>query len=176
LNTNTSTREGGGIYVNGGFLEMNEGCEISENIISYKIVDVYAGGGGIYVNNNGNVVMRGGTITSNVGVSRGGGIHITGNSTVNMTGGTISKNSCVNSWSISYGGGIYVTNGSSFIKRSIPSGSSSSGIIYGSTGEDANIVSNGGSTIYRDFGTKKQRNSTLGGYDEISTGNDEGWE
>ena len=173
MNTNSSTWEGGGIYINGGFLEMNDGCEISNN--ENNILEYRAGGGGIYVNNNGNVTVRGGSVLSNMARARGGGVHIRGNSTVSMTGGVISKNSSGN-YGTANGGGIYVDNGSSFTKRTA-SGSSTSGIIYGSTGENANISGiNSGHAIYRDFSSLRQRNTTLGGYDEISTGNDVGWE
>ena len=183
-NTNTSSIEGGGIYVNGGTLEINEGAEIIGN---NNIMDgPNAQGGGIYVENRGNVIIRGGLISENKvtqtgytsGSTNGGGIFITGNSTVTMTGGIIAKNICDGHWqgySSRYGGGVYVDNGSSFTKRSV-AGSGPSGIIYGSTGEDANIAPSGGHAIYRNFGSIKNRNTTLGGYDEISTGNDVGWE
>jgi len=172
MNTNVSSWEGGGIYVNGGILEMNEGCEISNN--ETTLLEYRAGGGGIYVN-NGNVTIRGGSIFLNVVRARGGGIRIRGNSTVSMTGGIISKNLSGN-YGTADGGGIFVDNGSSFTKRAA-SGNSNSGIIYGSTGENANTSGiNSGHAIYRDWGTLRQRNTTLSGYDEISTGNDVGWE
>jgi hypothetical protein len=168
-NTTVSNTEGGGIYVNGGILEMNEGCEISGNTTNQM-----GNGGGIYVGNRGTVTIRGGLITSNKIaniVSNGGaGIFITGNSTVTMTGGIISKNAA---W---YGGGVYIwDSGSNFTKRAV-SGNSESGIIYGSTGDNANIATYNGSAVFRGFGSKKNRNSTLGYYDEISTATDEGWE
>jgi hypothetical protein len=93
-----------------------------------------------------------------------------------MSGGIISKNLARN------GCGIYINDsGSSFIKRATPPGSSSSGVIYGGVGDDANITLSGsyagsGYAICRNFGTLRNRNNTLSGYDEISTGNDVGWE
>jgi len=174
LNTNVSGGDqcGGGIRVNGGFLELNESSEIIGN----KVTDRSAYGGGIYVENKGSVTVRGGIITENsVDTGRelwgyGCGIYITGNSTVTMSGGIISKNTAIG-WS--RGGGIYINDG--FFTKRAASGSSTSGIIYGGTGDNAN-TSGGGKAIYRDFGSKKERNSTLGYYDEISSSSDEGWE
>jgi len=176
-NTNTLIGgTGGGIHVNGGVLEINEGAEIVENKTIYAGRSIH--GGGIHVENQGNVIIRGGMISENISAStstygNGGGVFITGNSTVTMSGGIISKNI---GWN---GGGIYVTSGSSFTKRAI-SDSSTSGIIYGGIVDNANTAlnSNGsrGNAIYRDFSTKKERNSTLGYYDTISTISDESWE
>jgi len=134
LNTNRTdpyNAYGGGINVNGGVLEMNEGSEIIGNTV-FPAYYRWGGGGGIYV---ANVVGTSG-----------------------------------------YGGGIHIEdNGSSFTKRAIL-GNNTSGIIYGGTGEIANISRNGGDAIYRNFGTRQQRNTTLGYYDEISSLTDAGWE
>jgi len=171
LNTNTSGEMGGGIYLSGSVLEMNEGAEIIGNINSTR----YSYGGGIYVADNSSVRIYGGLISENkcTGSSyrNGGGIYIKSNSTVTMSGGTISKNTCAT------GGGICVETNSSFTKRAA-SGNSASGIIYGGTGDNANTALNGsgGHAIYRASVTKRQRNSTLGYYDEISSSSDEGWE
>ena len=194
LNTNTTTGDGygGGVRINGGTLEINDGAEISGNKTfgNYYGTGVYydnAYGGGIYLENRSSVSIRGGTISENTVTcggryydsSLGGGIYISGNSTVTMTGGVISKN--IGDGGINsniFGGGIYVENDSSFTKRAAP-GSSTSGIIYGSTGEYGNMARNNngnGHAVYRNWGTLKLRNTTLGGYDEISTGNDVGWE
>jgi len=170
LNTNASSSEGGGIYINGGILEINEGSEIIGN----KSTNSRNSGGGVFVTNRGTVTFRGGLISENRSEGyysyNGGGIWIEGNSTVTMSGGIISKNYA------GVGGGIQVENGSSFIKRAV-SGFTTSGIIYGGTGDNANTtLRNVGNAIYRNFSTKKERNSTLGYYDEISTVTDEGWE
>jgi len=162
LNTNVSTVEGGGIYLNGGNLELNESCEISGN----KNTNDW--GGGIYVDNQSTIFMRGGIITQN----NGGGISIIKNSTVNMTGGIISKNQASGR-----GAGIIIDYSSSNFTKRASEGSNESGIIYGSTGDNANTSAIGiGNAIYRAFGTKKQRNTTLGYYDEITSLSDEGWE
>jgi uncharacterized repeat protein (TIGR02543 family) len=166
LNTNVGSNWGGGIYVNGGILELNDGAEITGNINNNSV----GFGGGVYVGNSGIVTMRGGLINENITSLRGGGIYISGNSTVSMTGGVISKNIAQYN-----GGGIYVLGGS-FTKRAAP-GSSTSGIIYGGTGDNANTAPSGsGHAICRDFGSKYNRDSTLGYYDEISTVSDVGWE
>jgi hypothetical protein len=187
MNTNTmETERGGGIYINGGGLEINDSAEIISNTVDARR---FAHGGGIHVQNSGSVVIRGGLISENKvlsraavtwpGSARGGGIFISGNSNVSMTGGTISKNLTGNNGGTQgltqNGGGIFVDNGSSFTKRAAP-GSNTSGIIYGGTEGDANMTEGTGHAIHRNFGTLRNRNSTLGGFDEISTGNDVGWE
>jgi hypothetical protein len=181
MNTNDSQGLGGGIYVNGGTVELNEGAEICENDIrGNSSSNTPAYGGGIYVTNSGKINIRGGIISANVlnnywlSGTVGGGISIHGNSVVTMTGGIISKNT-ISSGHGQNGGGIFVDNGSSFIKRANP-GNNTSGIIYGGTVGDANTTNGSGSVIYRNWGTLRSRNTTLGGYDEISTGNDVGWE
>ena len=185
-NTNNSgDNRGGGVHVNGGVLELNEDSEIlGNNVIS---VNTAGYGGGIYAENRSSIIIRGGTINENVvsptnmySGAYGGGIYITGNSTVTMSGGIISKNNLpagLYAHGERVGGGIYVDSDSSFIKRATPPGSSASGIIYGGgTGNYENTASWGGHAIYRNWGTLRERNTTLGGYDEISTGNDVGWE
>jgi len=178
-NNNNSTDFGGGINVDGGDLEMNEGSEIIGN----NVTSGSGKGGGIYVADRGTVTLRGGLISENVIGTRGypwqygngGGIYISGNSTVTMTGGIISKNSTT--WC---GGGIYIDDsGSSFTKINAP-GSNDSGIIYGSTGVNANIASQYseicGLVIARNFGTNRYRNATLGYGDTFSSQYEIGWE
>jgi hypothetical protein len=173
MNSNNyyNTEHGGGIRVNNGVLELNDGSEITLNIADSR-------GGGIAVENGGIVNMRGGTISENKAIRDycgGGGISIRQNCIVTMTGGTISKNSASGGYSPLNGGGIIIDNSSGrFDKRAAP-GSSTSGIIYGGTGDNANTAQNG-QAIYRAFGTNKQRNSTLGYYDEITSLSEEGWE
>jgi hypothetical protein len=182
MNTNAEGNgKCGGVFINGGVLELNDGSEIVGNTVNISGYGTY--GGGIWVENSGSVFMRGGKISENTAdcgghnwsfYAYGGGIYITGNSTVIMSGGIISKNSTIRTGD-ARGGGVYVDDiGSSFIKRPA-SGGSTSGIVYGGSGGDANISSSG-KAIYRNWGTLRQRNTTLGGYDEISTGNDDGWE
>jgi hypothetical protein len=94
-----------------------------------------------------------------------------------MRGGSIYSNITVGGGYAWGGGGIYVTNDSTFIKRATP-GNSTSGIIYGATGDGmANSTYDGSrAAIYRENGAKHNVNATLGQYDEISSLTDDGWE
>jgi hypothetical protein len=181
ITSNTNTEGGGGgIVVGGGFVELNDGSEISGNTNSHKS---YGAGGGIVVSNGGEAIIRGGIISRNTVGCCGGGVYVheTGG-TVTMHGGVISKNSIIpggflNDW-CHIGGGVAVDRGSTFIKRPAP-GSNTSGIIYGNVGNDANSTNaqgGRGHAIVSDRpGYSKQRNTTLGYYDEISTDSNEGW-
>jgi hypothetical protein len=170
--------DGGGIYVNGGFFEMNEGSEISGNRI---VSNTYAFGGGISVENGGSASILGGIISennitgTNAGYVCGAGISIRNRSTVTMSGGVIQKNS-ISAGHAQLGGGVFVDIGQNarFDKRSIH-GSNTSGIIYGSTGENANRAPGGGHTVTRYPSNSRNRNTTLGYFDEISTSSNEGW-
>jgi len=190
-NINTSnTARGGGIHLDGGGLELSDGAEIIGNIVrGGSGADPHLGqfgawdgqGGGIFAGNRSTVAIRGGLISDNktdtVGGSYGGGIFIIGGSTVTMTGGVISRNSStVGLGGHRYGGGVFIFDSTStFTKRAV-SGSSNSGIIHGSTGSNANTATDGGHAIFRYFGNLRQRNTTLGPYDEISTSSNSGWE
>lgn len=190
-NTNTSnTASGGGIRVDGGVLELNDGCEISRNTVRggdnanphrdgiWGAWDAL--GGGIYAENQSTITIRGGLISENKcdskGGVRGGGIFIISGSTVNMTGGTISRNSCsVGFGGHRNGGGVWIQDSAStFTKKAAP-GSKTSGIIYGSSGANANTATDGGQAIFRYFANPNQRNATLGINDEISTASNSGW-
>ena len=173
-NTNTGGDGlGGGVRVNGGILELNDGSEITNNSIPNR-----GYGGGIYVQNSGRVTLRGGLISENtvngIGVTevQGGGIFITGNSTVTMRGGIISKNYA------HMGGGIFVNDSGSVFTKRAESGISTSGIIYGSSGDNANNAYNDtfGHAATCRFGSIRNRNTTLGPGDEITTLSDVGWE
>jgi hypothetical protein len=189
-NTNTSnTASGGGIYLDRGILEINDGAEIRGNTVrgSNNVNPHREGfgawdghGGGIYARNRSTVIIRGGLITENKSDTRGGayggGIFIIGASTVNMTGGIISKNSCVVGYSgHRNGGGVFISDAASTFTKKAALGSDTSGIIYGSSGGNANTATDGGNAIYRSFADPKQRDTTLGHYDEISTTSNEGW-
>jgi len=165
-NSNQSTN-GGGILVSGGSLVMNDGSEISRNNAGGD----WNRGGAIYVNNRGTVTINGGTITeNNVGKEwcEGIAMFITGNSTVTMSGGIISKNITTHNYSW---GGIFIASGSTFTKRAV-SGSNVSGIIYGNNaGDNSNT-----NALRRGSGSPRDRNTTLGPGDEITTQSDVGWE
>jgi len=189
-NTNTSnTARGGGIRVDGGVLELNDSAEISGNTVRGGAApdphsDQFGAwdghGGGIYAGNRSTITIQGGLISGNKsdtkGGAYGGGIFVIGGSTVNMTGGTISRNSCTVGFNgARFGGGVIVFDQASTFTKQAASGNNTSGIIYGSTGSNANTATDGGHAIYREFANPKQRNSTLGQYDEISTASNSGW-
>lgn len=150
---------------------MNDGAEISGNIVS----GVYAYGGGIYAGNRSTVTINGGRISGNSASDsgtypNGGGIFLTDNSTGIMSGGEISRNRVSHN-----GAGVHTGRGSIFIKRANP-GSSTSGIIYGNAGENANIAGRRGQAIFHDNSSGYMRNTTLGYYDEINTAINAGWQ
>jgi hypothetical protein len=173
LNTNISSQKGGGVYLNNGTMTMNGG-EISNNTVTSQ----RAYGGGIYLENNSSVILTGGIISNNVVPSTyyyayGGGIYIATGCTATMNGGVISNNKVSQGWG-NYGGGVFVATGGTFIKRHA-AGTTTSGVIYGATGDMANTSTNG-ATLYRDNGTLHKVDRTLGAYDEITSASDEGWE
>jgi TolB-like protein len=190
-NTNISnTASGGGIRLDRGILEINDGAEISGNTVrggnsANPHRDVFgawdAQGGGIYAGNRSTVTIRGGLITDNKvdtrGGAYGGGIFIIDGSTVTMSGGIISRNSCTVGYNgYRNGGGVFIFDAVSTFTKKPDSGSNASGIIYGSAGGNANAATDGGHAIFRYYANPKQRNSTLGYDDEISTASNAGWE
>jgi uncharacterized repeat protein (TIGR02543 family) len=173
ITMNTSTGgtthiKGGGVYLDNGTMVMNGGE------ISYNTVYAYwADGGGIFLENNSTLILKGGIISNNNSTGdrnfeRGGGISVGANSTVTMNGGILSNNTSNMS-----GGGVFVAGNGTFIKRHA-SGTTESGIIYGGTGAMANTGT--GSALYRENGTLHRVERTLGVYDEITSASDEGWE
>ncbi len=100
---------GGGLYVNGGILVLENG----------SIEGNYAGieGGGVYLKNNAQVFMNGGHISGNIADYSGGGVYVGGNSTFSMQSGFIEKNTTYNTDTFSGGGGVYIDDGSTFIMR-----------------------------------------------------------
>ena len=65
--------------------------------------------GGIKINNGGNFIMYGGSITGNSSANNGGGVYVLDGGTFEMYGGNITGNS-----SVYNGGGVYVSNGGKF--------------------------------------------------------------
>ena len=132
---NTSAKNGGGVYVNGGTFTMEGGTiggsGADKNTAKYG-GGVYAAGdssfnmsgsaaisgntatslgGGVYVKEV-TFTMKGGTIDGNEAIA-GGGVYVTG-STFNMTGGTIGKSEVTgsgNTASGNGGGGVYFYSG-----------------------------------------------------------------
>ncbi len=171
-NNNTSG-SGGGVYVSGGILTMENGSRIYSNSA--------ASGGGVYVNggtftmengsriysnsaaNGGGIYMNGGIFTMNSGTiggsldaeknsasSRGGGVYLNGGEFA-MPGGSISYNSAAN------GGGVYTTGNTT--QFTITGGmiqnnstSANGGGIYAAAGAKVNFVSGnigGSSSTYK---------------------------
>lgn len=104
--SNTSTPNGGGVYMNnptdgdnyGGIFNMYDGT-ISKNSAT-------TGGGLFMCNNGGNIFnMYGGSITGNTATSKGGGVYSDGGK-ITMTGGSIENNNAPQ------GGGMYASGGS----------------------------------------------------------------
>lgn len=104
--SNTSTPNGGGVYMNnttnmennGGIFNMYDGT-ISNNSAT-------TGGGLFMCNNVGNIFnMYGGSITGNTATSKGGGVYSDGGK-ITMTGGSIDNNNAPQ------GGGMYASGGS----------------------------------------------------------------
>ena len=99
---NSTTDDGGGIYLNGGSFLMHNG-DISSNSSSTD-------GGGVCIANNGNFTMNNGDITGNGKISgklteNGGGVYLDGG-TLTVHAGNISGNGATAS-----GGGVYISNG-----------------------------------------------------------------
>ena len=98
--------KGGGVFVNGGTMEMTGGAILDNaaiNTVSTWGTITVAQGGGIYVQKDGRLTVSGGTISNNT-ATNGGGIHLA-NGTLTVSGGTISKNTATN------GGGVCVNDG-----------------------------------------------------------------
>ncbi len=99
--------KGGGVFVNGGTMEMTGGAILDNaaiDTVSAWGAQTVAQGGGIYVQNNGRLTVSGGKIAGNT-ATNGGGICINDGCTVNMNGGQISGNTAAQN-----GGGIYGKN------------------------------------------------------------------
>jgi hypothetical protein len=147
---NTSTANGGGVYVaSGGTLNLNGG-EISGNISTQST----SKGGGVYVGTGGTFIMSDGKISGNstpsssTGSQNGGaGVYVAGGGTFKMSDGEISNNKAyvdgggvlvrggtfemsggeISGNSSSYGGGVYLSGGTFTM---------TGGVIYGSGTEN----------------------------------------
>jgi hypothetical protein len=139
------------IFVKGnGTFIMNDNSKITDS----------SGGG---VENYGSFTMNGGIISNNKTYSMGGGVSVKGG-TFDMKGGTISGNIANNPDYITYGGGVYVDSGSSFIKT-------------GGTIDNTNSADYG-KVAYVENGYKI-RETTAGQMDNLDsskTGSTGGWE
>ncbi|MDR2662645.1 MAG: hypothetical protein LBC31_06570 [Treponema sp.] len=124
IKDNTSTDDGGGVYVYGGTFTMYGG-EISHNTST----GIMNRGGGVCVTSGGTFTMYGGEISHNTstgGGNCGGGVCVISGGTFTMNEGTITCNSAA------FGGGVYVESGFVVFNKA-------GGTIYGSDGgADAN--------------------------------------
>ena len=117
---NNYYRYGGGIFVDGGTLNLYGG-NIAGNLCEHESDLSKNGGGGVYVK-NGTFNMYDGTITGNCAMTKtngGGGLYLD-NSTFNMSGGKISQNKAylVSGSYGGYGGGIRVVGNDSQVNLS----------------------------------------------------------
>lgn len=127
LSGNKASKDGAGVYVGGGTLEVNNIGKAVTSVISGNETET-GNGGGFFVNggettiDGGNIInnrancgggfycvdgdmrVKGGTVANNISNVSGGGIYVKG--TFDMDGGSISENEAVN------GGGIYAEKGS----------------------------------------------------------------
>jgi hypothetical protein len=146
----------------GGALVLDTGAEVTGNITSNDYI-----ASGIFVD-GGTLTMLEGKIHGNGKVNYGrGGVCVGTGGRFTMHGGTISNNKAY------LGGGVCIASGGYFAKTPLQAGEPS-GIIYGSDGAEglANTAQgdNRGHAVYYEPNNKK-RNTTLGGFDEISTDN-----
>jgi hypothetical protein len=167
-----------------GKLTLNTGATITGNKAS-STTDTPTSGGGIIVEQNGNVIIYDGLITANeakqgrINGGGGGGIYIKSGGTVAMYGGIISNNKA--SAYAGLGGGINIETGGHFVKTSL-SGGGTSGIIYGNDvgAELANTMTDSRFPAHAIswYGVHKIRSSTVNAYTQISTENVNlgGWE
>jgi len=167
MGINLSIHNGGTFTMNGGSINGNRGSGVSlgsGNFIMNNGTISGNRGAGVLVYSNGNFTMIDGTIRDNTRTvdydfDGGGGVYVLG--TFTMNGGTISGNTSRT------GGGVYVTEGGSFIKTG--------GTI---TADNKATVQNGGNIAYANSG-KKKRNSAAGpsvNMDSSKDGKAGGWE
>jgi hypothetical protein len=180
-----------------GFLVMNDGAKIIDNIVAS-----YSYGGGVY--SSGTFTMNGGTISGNTvrassSDSYGGGVYSSG--TFTMNGGTISGNTTSSSYSSSYGGGVYSSGtftmsggtisgntasgsypgrgGGVYVSSGTFTKSSTGGTIYGSDAlpelQNTAYSTSYGHAVYVNSSTRR-RNTTVNAGDYLSSASSEGWD
>jgi hypothetical protein len=152
---NTSSTNGGGVYVSGGALTMSGGA-VSGNRTTFSSTGTN-GGGGVFIN-GGQFTMNGGKVSDNTNnstsvVVRAGGVFITGG-TFTMNGGTISGNTA--SGTGVHGGGVHVTTSGTFTMNG---GAISDNTASGSTATD----SLGGGVYVSSAGTFTMNNGAISG-------------
>jgi hypothetical protein len=155
-----STLGGGGVNIGDGTFTMSGGT------ITGNTAPQHGGGVGIF--NSGTYILTGGTITGNIAGMEGGGVCLTsGTNSFTMQGGIIAGNTAA------AGGGVAVQGGTFQKQPENPGGSS--GIIYGSNGEDnsntatlaASTLQNHGHAVY--VAGPKTREVTAGQGDHLDS-------
>ena len=117
IKTNEATSGGGGVYAKSGTFTLSGDASIESNTGGGK-------GGGIYVDSTGKLVIKGGSIKSNMAtktaadaLGNGGGVYVYGGGStdvrLDMSGGSIEGNSAGKDGSNYYGsgGGVYIKSG-----------------------------------------------------------------
>lgn len=104
ISGNTASKDGGGVYLEGGSTFTMTGGTISYNksLATTANIDHIVGGGGVYVGGGSTFEMSGGSkIEHNTAATSGGGVNVDTTAKFTMESGTISENNA------QYGGGVY---------------------------------------------------------------------
>jgi uncharacterized repeat protein (TIGR02543 family) len=156
----------------GGVWDIYSGTKITGNYNSKFTDDT---GGGILVN-GGMVTMFDGEISGNRATGYwgcGGGLLIWNVGNFIMHGGLIKDNQARH-----FGGGVAINGNNSQFTKAPKNPGETSGVIYGSSaGTGLQNTAENGAAVFKNISPNKARNSTLGGFDVISTSNMiVGWE
>lgn len=161
---------GGGVYIKAGSLTISGTAEISNNMVSAGSGTLGVSGGGLFIYENGNVTMEGGSIKANIvsssKASTGGGVYIT-NGKMTLSGGTIISNTASDtSGSIvppggAMGGGFYINNSGELTMTGGSINSNTASTTYGSC-FGGGIYSSGKLTLTSGE-LKSNSSSTMGG-------------
>ena len=160
---------GGGVYIKKGSLTISGTAEISNNMVSAGSGTLGVSGGGLFIYENGNVTMEGGSIKANIVsssiASTGGGVYIT-NGKMTLSGGTIITNTASDtSGSIvpggAMGGGFYINNSGELTMEGGSINSNTASTTYGSC-FGGGIYSSGKLTLTSGE-LKSNSSSTMGG-------------
>lgn len=161
---------GGGVYIKKGSLGISGTAEISNNMVSAGSGTLGVSGGGLFIYENGNVTMEGGSIKANIvsssKASTGGGVYIT-NGKMTLSGGTIISNTASDtSGSIvppggAMGGGFYINNSGELTMEGGSINSNTASTTYGSC-FGGGIYSSGKLTLTSGE-LKSNSSSTMGG-------------
>lgn len=160
---------GGGVYIKKGSLGISGTAEISNNMVSAGSGTLGVSGGGLFIYENGNVTMEGGSIKANIVsssiASTGGGVYIT-NGKMTLSGGTIISNTASDtSGSIvpggAMGGGFYINNSGELTMEGGSINSNTASTTYGSC-FGGGIYSSGKLTLTSGE-LKSNSSSTMGG-------------